>query len=540
MKPNYDLLHLHTPVKVEVFERLLEGYDPVEKEFICRGFSQGFQLGFQGNRRVVQQTDNLPSCRVYPEIIWEKISKEVEDGHVAGPFNERPFLHFYQSPIGLVPKAGQIGKFRLIFHLSAPEKEISVNGQIPHEDCTVTYNDFDQAVKLLQEIGMEAQIGKSDMEHAFRQVPICPADWQLLVFKAVNPQTKEVMYFVDKCLPSGSASSCQIYQRISNGLSWVVSRRTKKPNVNYLDDFLFADRGERSTNWQILIFLKTAREIGFPVSEDKTEWAKPQQVFLGLLLDAINQIIGLPIEKLEKGLKLIIHLLQHKKGTVRQLMSLAGFLNFLIRAVVHGHPFLRRVYSTYAPVCTHPGWHVSVGKELKKDLQMWRQFLEMQPLYRPFVDHLEIPATRVGLASDAAGNPNLGFGCCYKLEYLSQQWPVELFQRDNPSICWLELYALATAIVLWGEEFSNQRVAFDCDNQAVVAILNHGTSRCTWCLELLRFITGHALAFNSIYRVVYVPSKLNAKADALSRLKLDEFFQLEPTATTLGRQRQPP
>ena len=43
--------------------------------------------------------------------------KEVQAKRVAGPFEQIPFEHFIQSPIGLIPKAGS-DEARLIFHLS--------------------------------------------------------------------------------------------------------------------------------------------------------------------------------------------------------------------------------------------------------------------------------------------------------------------------------------------------------------------------------------------------------------------------------------
>ncbi len=132
---------------------------------------------------------------------------------------------------------------------------------------------------------------------------------------------------------------------------------------------------------------------------------------------------------------------------------------------------------------------------------MWEQFLTTEPFYRPFVDLLELPAEEVGLTTDAAGSPEMGFGCSFQLEYLSQQWPRGLISplgSNNPSICWLKLYTVATAVALWGDNFKNMRIVIDCDNQAAVNILNKGTSKCPKCMELMRFITCHAMSHNTI------------------------------------------
>ena len=73
--------------------------------------------------------------------------KEVRAGQYAGPFNTIPYKNFIQSPIGLVPKAGN--KTRLIFHLSFKFVDAngvnigSVNNCTPRELCSVKYNDLD-------------------------------------------------------------------------------------------------------------------------------------------------------------------------------------------------------------------------------------------------------------------------------------------------------------------------------------------------------------------------------------------------------------
>ena len=84
--------------------------------------------------------------------------KEVEAGRHAGPFTEIPFENYIQSPIGLVPKAGN--KTWLIFHLSYDfdENRQSVNYHTPKEWCTVKYNDLDYAIKTcLNLIGAPVQ-----------------------------------------------------------------------------------------------------------------------------------------------------------------------------------------------------------------------------------------------------------------------------------------------------------------------------------------------------------------------------------------------
>ena len=104
--------------------------------------------------------------------------KEVQLGRYAGPFDEIPYDNYMQSPIGLVPKAGN--KTRLIFHLSYnfSETNTSLNANTPPELCSVKYRDLDHAIltclKLMAGYPNRGPLhfAKTDAQSAFRVLPI--------------------------------------------------------------------------------------------------------------------------------------------------------------------------------------------------------------------------------------------------------------------------------------------------------------------------------------------------------------------------------
>ena len=81
----------------------------------------------------------------------------------------------------------------------------------------------------------------------------------------------------------GSSISCAIFQAISDAIAWLVHFRARKPNVNYLDDYLFAAALKRVCDEQIRIFLQICEDINFPVALEKTFWGTTVLIFLGLL-----------------------------------------------------------------------------------------------------------------------------------------------------------------------------------------------------------------------------------------------------------------
>ena len=121
---------------------------------------------------------NLRSALRHPLVVSDKLHKEVALGRMAGPFSEVPVRDLVVSPLGVVPKK-EPNKFRLIHHLSFP-KGGSVNDAIDPEACTVSYISFDAAVAWVRHYGRGALMAKSDIEAAFRLLPVHPDSFRLL------------------------------------------------------------------------------------------------------------------------------------------------------------------------------------------------------------------------------------------------------------------------------------------------------------------------------------------------------------------------
>ena len=528
MYENVNLEDIVTPVDADKLKELLMevGYDSQKTEFLYDGFKKGFSLQYSGKLRKVQRTAPNLKLRVGTHTeLWNKVMKEVELGRYAGPFDKPPFDYFVQSPIGLVPKDKGL-KTRLIFHLSYPKTGDSVNSGIPKEVCKVKYPDFEEAVKLCVQEGVNCSVAKSDMSSVFRHVPMRKDQWFLLVMKAYHPITNKVYYFVDKCLPFGSSISCAIFQDVSNAIAYIVKHRTKKPNVNYLDDYLFAAALKRMCDWQIKVFLDVCEQIRFPVAIEKTYWGTTVLVFLGLLLDTQRQLVCIPTDKIAKAIELVNWFLSKKKATLLQFQKLCGNLNFLCRCIVPGRAFLRRLYVAGNPQLKQHH-HLKITQEHKLDLETWRFFLTQPDIfYRQFIQPQVHTAQELDMYSDALQNFKLGFGAYCGPEWTFGQWDEEFCQKYEPSIEYLELFGVAVAVINWLKLFKNMKIVLFCDNQAVVNMINNASSKCKNCMVLIRMIVLEGLVCNTRVFAKYVRSNDNGKADALSRLQWNRFFSL--------------
>ena len=173
------ILPLPTPVKVNRLEFLLEGYDFQQRSFLIEGFKYGFHLFSVGQSRSYE-SHNLFSAKQQPQVVDEKLAKELEAHRSAGPFDTPPFPVFRLSPLGIVPKKTP-GDFRMIHHLSYPKGK-SVNDGISPEHSSVQYANIDQAIKRIKQSG-GSYLAKTDIKRAFRILPINPQDYHLLGMK---------------------------------------------------------------------------------------------------------------------------------------------------------------------------------------------------------------------------------------------------------------------------------------------------------------------------------------------------------------------
>ena len=527
------------------------GFDADKTEYIINGFNHGFGIGYEGPEDRRDTAENLPLNNLGTKTdLWNKVMKEVKMGRYAGPFKYQniPFKNFVKSPIGLVPKAGN--KTRLIFHLSYDFKNgnTSINSNGPHDRCTVKYKDLDHAVdiwiKLLNKHGKNRilHFSKTDLESAFRVAPVLVAHRKWLLMCAVNPVTGEKLYFINKCLPFGSRISCAVFQAISDALAHITEflLKLEDPLINYLDDFLFIKISEDYCNHMMSTFLLVCSKINCPVSQDKTVWSSVIIVFLGTLLDGERHCLCIPEEKRTKALNKLHLIGSKRKAMAKEVQSLTGTLNFLNHAIVPGRVFTRRMYSKVKTTTAtgrklKPYHHVNIDTEFKKDMQIWKIFLEnaeLSVLCRKFVDKNRfVGSEHLSFYTDASGK--IGFGCFFDGRWAFGEWNKSFLVEAEPSIEFLELFALCAGILMWGNIIRDVNVVIYCDNQAVIDMVNSTTSSCRNCMYLLRLTVLNGLQANRRLTVKYIKSSDNILADSLSRLKWNTFWNNAPPNTCM-------
>lgn len=399
-----------TPVKADRLEVLLTGYPVQLKGYLIRGFNFGFHVNFEGGRSVFEPP-NLKSAIDRPDIVRDKLDKEINAGRIAGPFHNRPFPDMFCSPLGIVPKKNPM-EFRLIHHLSFPRGS-SINDFIPKEFSSVTYATINDAISTLKRAGRGSFMAKTDIKSAFRIIPVHSDDHPLLGMKWNN------LYYYDRCLPMGCSSSCAIFEAFSTALEWIAIHRLGASSVlHILDDFLFIADSKEKCQLDLTNFLSMCQYLGVPIAEEKTVGPDTSLQFAGITLDSVLQEARLPDDKLQKCHTLLTSFYSRRKVTLKELQSLIGLLNFTCSVVLPGRAFLRRLIDLTIGL-QRPHHHIRLNKDAKADLQVWMRFLVGFNGRAFFLDDLWVTSATLELFTDAAGSK--GYGAVFGRKWLDRK-----------------------------------------------------------------------------------------------------------------------
>lgn len=138
----------------------------------------------------------------------------------------------------MIPKSSKPGEWRLILDLSFPPN-MSVNGGIDRQLCSVRYPTVDQAVAQILQEGQGTVLAKVDVAHAFREHPCSPRGQALAKHARWGNDI-----FIDMTLPFGLRSSPKIFTTVADALEWVFLRRGVSWCTHHIDNFLTVGKPE--------------------------------------------------------------------------------------------------------------------------------------------------------------------------------------------------------------------------------------------------------------------------------------------------------
>ncbi len=432
---------------------------------------------------------------------------------VAGPFDNRP-AQLIVSHLASIPKKDTDDR-RVIHNLSYPLKK-SVNYHIHNDFCKVQYETIDVCINLLASLGKGAQIAKADVKDAFYCMKLGMDSYRFTGF------VWKGQFYFQKTLPMGCAISCQVFERLSSAVQWILKYHFNvKFMTHILDDYMFFGKADtRECDISLKSFLVLADSLGLPIKHTKTVHPTTSAELHGIWFDTISMTMSIPPDKLCKALTLIDNLLQATKSTLRGIQCLTGLLNFLTRVIKCGRVFLRRLYDlTKGP--SIPTRIVRITEEARRDLRAWKVLLQNfngTKIISPV--NWELPDWR--LYSDASGS---GFAAIFGSHWIQGTFPPEW---KDMSIALKELVPVYLAMAIWFPFFISKNVLFNVDNISVVYILQSQSSPDVQIMSLVRKMVVITMLNDITIGSAHIAGKHNVIPDHISRFQVHKARQLAP------------
>ena len=509
-----------SPLNYDAWQLWLD-YHPDQHyaSYILHGIAHGFRIGFDHTNTALRSAStNHPSAIEHPDIIKKSLLAETGAQRLVGPLNPTLYPYVHTSSLGAIPKKHS-EKWRLILDLSHP-KSHSINDGISRQLCSLTYTKVDYIIPRILLSGRDTLLAKIDIENAFRNVPIHPDDRHLLGMMWDN------QLYIDTTLPFGLRSAPKIFNAVADGLQWIALERGVTNLDHFLDDFITTGKPhshECQTNLQLLV--DTCKILKLPLALQKLEGPTTCLTFLGIELDTSLLQLRLPAEKLSRLQRTLTSWAGRRSCLKRDLQSLVGLLHDASIVIKPGRTFIRRLVDLLKSSHNRPREaHIRLNTEARSDILWWKQFIgDWNGLSMMRSHQRENP--EIILTSDASGN--WGCGAFWNDRWFQYKWSHTTLGLH---ITAKELLPIVFAVAVWGAQWQGKSILCRCDNEAVVAIINTGTSKDCEAMPLMRCLFFITAKHNLLLTATHFPGSINILADALSRNNLQLFLSLSPQA----------
>ena len=188
--------HILTPLNKAAWQHHLQHHPQQDLvKFFLESISNGFHIGFNSTN-LQSARKNLISATVHLDVVDTYLQHELSLGWISGPYPTSACPDVHVSRFGVIPKHHQPDKWRLIIDLSYPP-DCSINDGIPSALCSLSYVTIDNAILKILQSGKGTMLAKTDIQNAFRLLPVNPKDRHLLAMS-----WKGELY-IDHCIAFG-------------------------------------------------------------------------------------------------------------------------------------------------------------------------------------------------------------------------------------------------------------------------------------------------------------------------------------------------
>ena len=367
-RPNYVGLQIAVSSKLNPakWAKYLQNYWDWQLPLLIK---YGFPIDFDRNAQICHDLGNHNSANQYPEHVLHYLQEEIQYGAIVGPFKVPPINKLHVSPFMTRDKSSSEHR-RVIIDLSWPIGQ-SVNSGVSSDkylntEFVLTYPSIDNITDEVLKLGRGCHIFKVDISRAFRHVPIDPGDLDLLGLYLDG-------YFLDQFLPFGFKHGSSIFQRLSDGVRFIMNQEGHQV-WNYIDDFLCVSLPSKISKIYSRL-QELLLELGLTISSKKLVPPSTKVTCLGIVVNTVDFTVSIPTEKL-----LVIKELCHKwtsknTCTKRELQSLLGSLLYVAKCIKYARYFLNRMLALLRENFDTKLIHIT--KDFKQDLNWFNTFLSV-------------------------------------------------------------------------------------------------------------------------------------------------------------------
>ena len=468
----------------------------------------GIPIDCKENFGIQKVQKNHYSALAYRKEVEQYLGKGLESQAILGPFEEAPINNLCYSPLMTVPK--EESKRRVVVDFSFPAGR-SINDGIPkvtYLDVAINFSlpSVQSMVCRLNSLGYGCLMYKRDLKGAFRQFNIDPGDYR---YTGLRWDSKS---YIDTRLAMGLRSAAYCCQSVTGMVAKIANRKSHV--LVYLDDFGGAElAADAPASFDHLGWL--LKYFGFEEAIDKAVAPTTAMDWLGVHFNTVEWTMALKTSKLEELLDFLPKLLCLKRVKKVLLQKVLGSLVWASAVVRSGVVFFNRLLALLRKL-KRPGHSIYFSKEARKDVKWWIAALQQFKGKVPIPPAVWIPLT--SFYTDASLE---GFGIVWGTRALAGLFPLEY---DEVDISKKEMLTVMCAVKHWFADLANSRVKIFIDNQACVALLNHGVTRSPFLAACLREINYFLAMFNIEIFAEYIPSRDNYLADLCSRAFLNDSY----------------
>ena len=251
----------------------------------------------------------------------------------------------------------------------------SINYSISKEDFSLNYITIDTAIEGILANGRGCFLAKTDVDSAFRLIPLRPRDYELFGMQW------EGKFYYDKVLPFGLRSALFLFNQLSEAVEWLLLNHCSISFVcHILDDFLVIEPPSPiaphnlACQQNLSSMLLTFRNLGIPVAPHKTQGPSTTLEFMGIVLDSDRMEARLLPDKVQRLTSCFTECKGRRSYTLKELQSLIGSLNFACKVIPPVRPFLQRMVQLTRNVSL-PHHRIKLSQGFFKDLRMWEDFI---------------------------------------------------------------------------------------------------------------------------------------------------------------------